>query len=249
MAPLSPQFIKKLRKHGIIIPEDQPEERLDDPSFEAPKPRTLPAEEPQRAKADKGKPKPRLDYEHGCRLTLEALTSLGRPIRRGDLVPLTGFTNIQQLTFLRCLLKQGKISSSGEGKGTVYTLRDPSLPQESPQKRRKTQPRGPKPRKKPPGVSSKGLFFHPYEEDRGFALRLASAKQQNLQDVVRDLFHKVCEGLITDQHFAFRATHNEALAGMAVRIEELQTELREMNEVQLQRLAEIRRVLSRFAFE
>lgn len=74
-------------------------------------------------KADKGKPKPRLDYDVGMREVLAAIRAAGKPVGRGDIEQATGYTGVQVRTFAKALNKAGKISILGQGgRSTQYAL-------------------------------------------------------------------------------------------------------------------------------
>lgn len=70
---------------------------------------------PKADKADKGKPKPRLDYEAGCKEVLAALKAADGPVGRGDLEKSTGFPGVQVRAFLQKLATEGKILVTGNG--------------------------------------------------------------------------------------------------------------------------------------
>ena len=72
-------------------------------------------------KADKGKPKPRLDYEVGKREVLAAIKAADGPVGRGDIEKATGYTGVQVRTFAKSLKAEGKIQVLGEGgRSTKY---------------------------------------------------------------------------------------------------------------------------------
>lgn len=74
-------------------------------------------------KADKGKPKPRLDYETGMREVLAAVKAAGEPVGRGDIESATGFSGVQVRTFAKKLASAGKIQILGKGgRSTRYAL-------------------------------------------------------------------------------------------------------------------------------
>ena len=74
-------------------------------------------------KADKGKKKPRLDYEKGCKEILGALKAAGEPVGRGALESATGYSGVQVRTFCKKLAEQGKIEVLGSGgRSTRYKL-------------------------------------------------------------------------------------------------------------------------------
>lgn len=76
------------------------------------------------AKADKGREKPRLDYETGCKEILAAMKTSGKPVARGDLEKATGYIPVQVRAFCKRLLTDGKIVVSGKGgRSTRYTLK------------------------------------------------------------------------------------------------------------------------------
>jgi hypothetical protein len=73
------------------------------------------------SKADKGKPKPRLDYETGMREVLSALQSDGEPAGRQVLEDVTGYTGVQVRAFCKRLVADGKVRILGEGgRSTKY---------------------------------------------------------------------------------------------------------------------------------
>ena len=72
-------------------------------------------------KADKGRPKPRLDYETGCREVLGALKAAGGPVGRHPLEVATGYTGVQVRTFCKRLANEGKARILGPGgRATQY---------------------------------------------------------------------------------------------------------------------------------
>jgi hypothetical protein len=74
-------------------------------------------------KADKGKKKPRLDYDKGCKEILAALKAAGEPVGRGAIESATGYTGVQVRTFCKKLAEQGKIEVLGSGgRSTRYKL-------------------------------------------------------------------------------------------------------------------------------
>ena len=74
-------------------------------------------------KADKGKPKPRLDYEVGKREVLAAIKAARGPVGRGDIETATGFTGVQVRTFAKALKVDGKVKVLGEGgRSTKYDV-------------------------------------------------------------------------------------------------------------------------------
>jgi hypothetical protein len=74
-------------------------------------------------KADKGKPKPRLDYETGKREVLAAVKAAGKPVGRSDIEKATGYTGVQVRTFAKALQKDGKVAILGQGgRSTAYTM-------------------------------------------------------------------------------------------------------------------------------
>lgn len=73
------------------------------------------------AKADKGKPKPRLDYETGMREVLAALRAAKEPQGRTSLEKATGYTGVQIRAFMKRLAGAGKANILGEGgRSTKY---------------------------------------------------------------------------------------------------------------------------------
>jgi len=66
-------------------------------------------------KADKGKPKPRLDYETGTREVLAAVKAAAGPVGRGEIEEATGYTGVQVRTFAKKLAAAGKIKVLGKG--------------------------------------------------------------------------------------------------------------------------------------
>lgn len=73
------------------------------------------------AKADKGKPKPRLDYEAGTREVLAALKAAKEPVGRSAIEKATGFTGVQVRAFAKKLVAEGKIQILGAGgRSTKY---------------------------------------------------------------------------------------------------------------------------------
>lgn len=66
-------------------------------------------------KADKGRPKPRLDYETGMREVLSALQATGQPTGRQAIENATGYTGVQVRTFCKRLATEGKVKILGEG--------------------------------------------------------------------------------------------------------------------------------------
>jgi hypothetical protein len=74
-------------------------------------------------KADKGRPKPRLDYETGKREVLAAVKAAGSPVGRSDIEKATGYTGVQVRTFAKELAKNNKISILGSGgRSTRYAM-------------------------------------------------------------------------------------------------------------------------------
>lgn len=74
-------------------------------------------------KADKGKPKPRLDYETGMREVLAAVKAAGEPVGRGDIEDATGYSGVQVRTFAKKLAAAGKIQIQGKGgRSTRYAM-------------------------------------------------------------------------------------------------------------------------------
>jgi hypothetical protein len=74
-------------------------------------------------KADKGKKKPRLDYDKGCKEILAALKAAGEPVGRGQIESATGYTGVQVRTFCKKLEEQGKVEVLGSGgRSTRYKL-------------------------------------------------------------------------------------------------------------------------------
>lgn len=74
----------------------------------------------KKPKADKGKPKPRLDYDRGMKEVLAALKAAGGPCGRKTLENATGYSAVQIRTFAKKLEDRGKISISGSGRNTQY---------------------------------------------------------------------------------------------------------------------------------
>ena len=73
------------------------------------------------AKADKGKPKPRLDYEKGMKEVLAALKAAKEPVGRSAIEKATGFTGVQVRAFCKKLKAAGKVNVLGEGgRSTMY---------------------------------------------------------------------------------------------------------------------------------
>ena len=73
------------------------------------------------AKADKGKPKPRLDYEKGMREVLACLKAAKEPVGRSAIETATGFTGVQVRAFAKKLKAVGKVNILGEGgRSTKY---------------------------------------------------------------------------------------------------------------------------------
>jgi outer membrane biosynthesis protein TonB len=73
------------------------------------------------AKADKGKPKPRLDYETGMKEVLAALKAAKGPQGRSAIEQATGYTGVQVRAFCKRLAKAGKVNILGEGgRSTQY---------------------------------------------------------------------------------------------------------------------------------
>lgn len=78
-------------------------------------------------KSDKGKPKPRLDYDSGKKEILAALKAAAaqghESLGRGALEAATGFTGVQVRTFAKKLVEEGRVQVMGEGgRGTTYAL-------------------------------------------------------------------------------------------------------------------------------
>jgi len=74
------------------------------------------------AKADKGRPKPRLDYEKGMKEVLAALRAAKEPVGRSAIEKATGFTGVQVRAFAKKLAESGKIKILGKGgRSTLYT--------------------------------------------------------------------------------------------------------------------------------
>jgi len=72
-------------------------------------------------KADKGKPKPRLNYDVGKREVLAAIKAARGPVGRGDIEAATGYTGVQVRTFAKALKEEGKVKVLGEGgRSTKY---------------------------------------------------------------------------------------------------------------------------------
>lgn len=75
----------------------------------------------QGTKADKGKPKPRLDYDKGMKEVLAALKAAKEPVGRSAIEKATGFTGVQVRAFAKKLAKAGKIEILGAGgRSTKY---------------------------------------------------------------------------------------------------------------------------------
>lgn len=73
------------------------------------------------AKADKGKPKPRLDYDVGMKEVLACLKAAKEPLGRSAIEKATGFTGVQVRAFAKKLKASGKINILGEGgRSTKY---------------------------------------------------------------------------------------------------------------------------------
>jgi hypothetical protein len=66
-------------------------------------------------KADKGKPKPRLDYETGTREVLAAVKAASGPVGRGEIEEATGYSGVQVRTFAKKLAAAGKLKVLGKG--------------------------------------------------------------------------------------------------------------------------------------
>lgn len=77
-------------------------------------------------KADKGRPKPRLDYEEGTARVLKALRRLRQEGNaapdRGEIQRRTGYTACQARTFCKVLEAQGVLRREGKGRGMRYVL-------------------------------------------------------------------------------------------------------------------------------
>lgn len=78
-------------------------------------------------KADKGKPKPRLDYDQGKREILAALKAAKadgqESLGRSALEEATGFSGVQVRTFCKKLAEEGKVQILGEGgRSTTYAV-------------------------------------------------------------------------------------------------------------------------------
>lgn len=78
-------------------------------------------------KADKGKPKPRLDYDQGCREVMAALKAAKAQghdsLGRSAIEEATGFTGVQVRAFAKKLASGGKVQILGEGgRSTTYAL-------------------------------------------------------------------------------------------------------------------------------
>lgn len=78
-------------------------------------------------KADKGKPKPRLDYDQGMREVLAALKAAKAAghdsLGRSAIEEATGFTGVQVRAFAKKLAASGKLQILGEGgRSTTYAL-------------------------------------------------------------------------------------------------------------------------------
>jgi len=74
----------------------------------------------KKEKADKGKPKPRLDYDRGMKEMLAALKAAGGPCGRKTLESATGYTGVQIRAFAKKLEEKGKIEITGSGRNTRY---------------------------------------------------------------------------------------------------------------------------------
>jgi len=73
------------------------------------------------SKADKGKPKPRLDYEKGMKEVLSALKAAKEPVGRTAIEKATGYTGVQVRAFCKKLKAAGKVNVLGEGgRSTLY---------------------------------------------------------------------------------------------------------------------------------
>jgi hypothetical protein len=92
------------------------------PAKRGPAPKT--AKKVGSPKADKGKPKPRLDYELGTKELLAALKAANAPVGRGDLEKATSYTAVQVRAFCKKLAADGKIVVTGKGgRSTRYAIK------------------------------------------------------------------------------------------------------------------------------
>lgn len=74
-------------------------------------------------KADRGKPKPRLDYDTGMKEVLACLKAAKEPVGRSAIEEATGFTGVQVRAFCKKLRDAGKIRVVGNGgRGTKYEV-------------------------------------------------------------------------------------------------------------------------------
>jgi hypothetical protein len=93
------------------------------PAKKAAAPKAAP-KKPGSPKADKGKPKPRLDYDVGTKEVLAALKAAGEPVGRGAIEKATNYNGVQVRAFCKKLASDGKISVSGKGgRSTRYSLK------------------------------------------------------------------------------------------------------------------------------
>lgn len=75
----------------------------------------------RKPKADKGRPKPRLDYPRGKALVLAELRrDPGHGFDRGELEKATGFSACQVRTFCKRLEGEGLLRREGVGRGVLY---------------------------------------------------------------------------------------------------------------------------------
>lgn len=74
------------------------------------------------AKADKGKPKPRLDYDRGTKEVLAAMKAAGEPVGRKAIESATGYSAVQVRSFLKRLNDRGKVTVLGEGRKAQYAI-------------------------------------------------------------------------------------------------------------------------------
>jgi transcriptional regulator with XRE-family HTH domain len=109
--------IKRLEKHEVKSIEENDLAAIMG-MLNAPKPSG------GKPKADKGRPKPRLDYKFGTAKVLEALHDARARgegfLRRGQLEAVTGFTAVQVRTFCKALEAEGKLLREGVGRGMKY---------------------------------------------------------------------------------------------------------------------------------
>lgn len=81
------------------------------------------ADDKKGPKADKGKPKPRLDYSTGTKEVYAAIKAAGAPMGRSDIEKTTGYTGVQVRAFCKKLKDEGKIDIQGTGgRSTLYAL-------------------------------------------------------------------------------------------------------------------------------